>query len=280
MKVWKKVLWLWLVALSVNAASEQRQQGPIALDGHFIQGGMVLGSAPQGSQIRLNGKALRLTDDGRFVFGFGRDEALSHQLDWRSGGHSGQMAIIINKREYDIQKVNGVASKYVNPDPSVEARIKEDNRKLAEARKRDESLGYFLQPFIWPAEGRLSGVYGSQRIFNGEPRNPHYGLDLSAPTGTPVYAPAGGVVTLVEPDMYFSGGTLIVDHGHGLSSTFIHLSKIEVKEGQRVAQGELIARIGATGRVTGPHLDWRVNWFSTRLDPQLLVPPHPAQKRK
>lgn len=280
MKVWKKVLWLWLVALSVNAASEQRQQGPIQLDGYFTQGGMVLGSAPKGSQISLNGAPLRLTDDGRFVFGFGRDEALSHQLGWRSGGQSGQMAITINKREYDIQKVNGVASKYVNPDPSVEARIKEDNRKLAAARKRDEELEYFLQPFIWPAEGRLSGVYGSQRIFNGEPRNPHYGLDLSAPTGSPVYAPAGGVVTLVEPDMYFSGGTLIVDHGHGISSTFIHLSKIEVKEGQRVAQGELIARIGATGRVTGPHLDWRVNWFSTRLDPQLLVPPHPPQKRK
>lgn len=281
MKVWKKVLWLWLAALTAEAASEQRQQGPIVLDGHFIQGGMVLGTAPKGTQLTLNGKALRLTGDGRFVFGFGRDEPLSHQLSWHRPGQSGQMAITINKRKYDIQKINGVASKYVNPDPNVDARIKEDNRKLAAARKRDENLGYFLQPFIWPAEGRLSGVYGSQRIFNGEPRNPHYGLDLSAPTGAPVYAPAGGLVTLVEPDMYFSGGTLIVDHGYGLSSTFIHLSKIEVKAGQRVEQGDLIARVGATGRVTGPHLDWRVNWFSTRLDPQLLVPPRSdTQKRK
>jgi murein DD-endopeptidase MepM/ murein hydrolase activator NlpD len=130
-------------------------------------------------------------------------------------------------------------------------------------------------PFIWPVTGRISGVYGSQRILNGKPKRPHYGVDIAAPTGTPVKAPADGVVSLVHNDMFYSGGTLIVDHGHGLSTTYMHLHKILVKKGQRVKQGDVIAQVGATGRVTGPHLHWGMNWFDTRLDPSLLVPPMP-----
>lgn len=275
MKGLKRALWLLLASsCSVLAVDgEVRQNGPVTLRGHFVQGGMVIGSAPAGTTVTLDGKPLRQTRDGDFVFGFGRDEGVAHTLSWTTHNQSGQMAVTITERDYDIQRVNGVASKYVNPAPEVEARIKEDNRRLGEARRRDEELSDFLMPFIWPAAGPISGVYGSQRIFNGEPRNPHYGLDIKAPEGAPVYAPAGGIVTLVEPDMYFSGGTLIVDHGHGISSTFIHLSKIEVSVGQRVEQGQLIAKVGATGRVTGPHLDWRINWFGVRLDPQFVVPP-------
>ena len=133
----------------------------------------------------------------------------------------------------------------------------------------------FLAGFIWPLQGPITGVYGSQRILNGEPRRPHFGVDVAAPTGTPVVAPADAIVTLVHPDMYFSGGTLIMDHGHGLSSTFIHLHKVLVEEGQVVKQGDVVAEVGATGRVTGPHLDWRMNLFTVRIDPELLVPPMP-----
>ena len=151
-------------------------------------------------------------------------------------------------------------------------RIRQDNVLLGKARKIQTDNANFMQDFIWPAQGPISGVYGSQRVFNGEPKNPHYGLDVAAPVGTPVYAPAGGVVTLWVSDMYYSGGTMIIDHGLGVSSTFLHLSKSHVAEGDTVEQGQLVAEIGATGRVTGAHLDWRINWFSERLDPQLLVP--------
>jgi len=144
-------------------------------------------------------------------------------------------------------------------------------RQIAKARATRSQLSDFLDDFILPAQGRISGVYGSQRVFNGEPRRPHFGLDVANKVGTPVIAPVGGIITLAEDDMYYSGGTLIMDHGFGVSSTFIHLSKIHVTAGQRVEKGELIAEIGATGRVTGPHLDWRVNWYRERLDPALLL---------
>lgn len=144
------------------------------------------------------------------------------------------------------------------------------------ARRTDDPRLDFMQSFIWPSIGPISGVYGSQRILNGQPRRPHFGVDVAAPTGTPVRAPAAGIITLAHPDMYFSGGTVILDHGHGVSSSFLHLSRIHVQVGQRVEQGELIAEIGATGRVTGPHLDWRMNWFGQRIDPALLVGAMPA----
>lgn len=274
MKGWRKGLLLSVVlTLTLDVSAEVRHLGPLALDGQWQQGGMVIGKAPQGTQVWLNDQPLRVAASGEFVFGFNRDEGTSVRLRWQQAGKQGQGNLAVAARSYDIQRVNGVASKYVTPDPKVAARIKEDNRKVAEARSRDDARLDFLPGFIWPAQGRVSGVYGSQRIFNGEPRNPHFGLDIAAPEGAAVVAPAAGVVSLTEPDLYFSGGTLIVDHGHGISSTFIHLSAIEVKPGQRVVQGQKIARVGSTGRSTAPHLDWRVNWFQVRLDPALLLPP-------
>ena len=156
-------------------------------------------------------------------------------------------------------------------------RIKNDNRIVALARKRNDARTDFDKGFIWPVKGRITGVYGSQRVFNGVPKRPHFGIDIAAPTGTKVLAPAGGIVTLAEDDLYYSGGTLIIDHGHGLSSTFIHLHKNLVKVGDRVEQGDAVAEVGATGRVTGPHLDWRMNWFKHRIDPELLVKHLPMQ---
>jgi murein DD-endopeptidase MepM/ murein hydrolase activator NlpD len=160
------------------------------------------------------------------------------------------------------------------------ARIHRESASIKEARAKDDARTDFLKGFIWPAKGRITGVYGSQRILNGEPRRPHYGLDIAAPVGTLVVAPASGIVTLTTPNMFYSGGTLILDHGHGLSSTFIHLHRILVKEGQYVRQGDVIAEIGATGRVTGAHLDWRINLFKRRLDPQLILKAMPSSAKQ
>ncbi len=243
------------------------------LMGELTQGSMIRGKVSPGTQVWLNDKKIEVSQAGDFVFGFGRDAKLSHKLVWQSPDmtEADSMPVKISQREYKIDRIEGVAQKYVSPPEEVLERIRGDNRAIGNARKTFSQRTDFLDDFILPAQGRISGVYGSQRVFNGEPKRPHFGLDVANKTGTPVIAPVGGVVTLAEDDMYYSGGTLIIDHGFGVSSTFIHLSKIHVENGQTVKQGDLIGEIGATGRVTGPHLDWRINWFSERLDPQLLL---------
>ena len=236
-------------------------------------GALVRGVADSpGTTISLDGKPLKISPNGDFVFGLGREATGSIDISWQAAGKSGLKSYTLPSREYDIQRIDGLPQNMVTPDEAVLTRIRKDNQQVAQARAGDSDFSYFMQSFIWPAEGPLSGIYGSQRVLNGEPRRPHYGVDIAAPTGTPVIAPADGVVTLFVPDMYFSGGTLIIDHGHKVSSTFIHLHKAHVKEGDAVKQGQLIAEVGATGRVTGAHLDWRINWGRVRVDPQLLVP--------
>lgn len=184
--------------------------------------------------------------------------------------------ISIKPRQYDIQRIDGLPPKKVTPTAKADlARIRADIALVRKVRRRDDPRTDFDQPFIWPVLGRISGVYGSQRILNGNPRRPHFGVDIAVPTGTPVKAPADGVVSMAHDDMFYSGGTLIVDHGHGISTVYMHLSKILVAEGTQVRQGDVIAQVGATGRVTGPHLHWGMNWFETRLDPSLLVSPMP-----
>ncbi len=249
---------------------------PVVLQGPLTQGGMIIGQAPAGSQVSLDGRLLRVSVNGDFVFGFGRDHAPSAQLEVElPDGKRWQKTLSIASREYRVQRIDGLPRKQVSPDPEALRRIRAEGAMASKARKTDDPRLDFKQRFIWPSQGPISGVYGSQRILNGQPRRPHFGVDVAAPVGTPVRAPAAGIVTLAHPDMYFSGGTLILDHGHGVSSSFLHLSKLLVTVGQRVEQGDLIAEIGATGRVTGPHLDWRMNWFGARIDPQLLVGPMP-----
>jgi murein DD-endopeptidase MepM/ murein hydrolase activator NlpD len=222
--------------------------------------------------VLLDGTGVAISADGRFVIGFGRDETGVRVLEVTSpGGEIYRNNLQVRPSEYDIEVVDGLPPKTVTPGPEAAARIREDARKVATARQHRDNHAWYASGFSWPAKGRISGVYGSQRILNGEPRNPHFGLDIAAPEGTDVFAPADGLVTLVHPDMYYSGGTLILDHGQGLSSTFLHLSKILVEPGKLVKQGELIARIGATGRASGPHLDWRMNWLDRRVNPQPLV---------
>lgn len=244
----------------------------LRFEGKFAQGGLVTGFIQPGARVTIDGRAVRVSEDGVFLLGFSRDAKLESTLEiFFPDGRKSERRLKITRRNYKIQRIDGLPPRKVTPNAEDLKRIRKEYALVKAARRRDDPRTDFLPGFIWPASGRISGVYGSQRILNGEPRTPHFGVDVAAPVGTPVVAPAAGVVTLVHPDMFFSGGTLIIDHGHGLSSSFLHLSEVLVKEGQRVEQGEPIARIGATGRVTGAHLDWRMNLFDARIDPQLLV---------
>ena len=261
-------------AMAIMAAGPALAE--LQLEGPMTQGGLIFGQSEPGATAALNGEPLRVTADGRFVFGFGRDAAPTATLKvMLPDGRVTTRALEIAQREYRIQRIDNLPRNYVTPPDEVLARIRADREAAAKARATDRAETDFDSGFIWPATGPISGVYGSQRILNGEPRQPHYGVDVAGPVGTPVKAPADGVVTLAHPGMYFSGATLIIDHGHRLSSTFLHLDAITVKEGQAVRQGEVVARMGASGRVTGPHLDWRMNWRDQRIDPTFLVPPMP-----
>lgn len=246
----------------------------LQLEGSPIQSGLMRGQVSPGSQVSYGERQLKISPDGSFIFGFGRDVSLEQTLTLIDpDGTAHQQAITLKPRKYDIQKINGISKRMMSPSKADLRRIGQEAKRVAKARRKNSDRLNFQESFIWPVIGRISGIYGSQRILNGEPRRPHFGIDIAASTGTPVKAPAGGMVTMVHKGMFFSGGTLIVDHGHGLSSSFLHLDKILVQEGEQLSQGQIIAEVGATGRVTGPHLDWRINWFDQRLDPAFFVPP-------
>ncbi|KTD98179.1 M23 family metallopeptidase [Pseudoalteromonas sp. H71] len=270
----KSILSSLVVALvSVNSFA-------VELKGHLTQGGLVTGKLSDVKSVSLNDTQLKLSENGDFVFGFGRDAKVNHTLSWvDANGKKHTQELVITKRDYNIDKITGVAKKYVSPPKSVSERISREAVAVRKARAVNSDLTFFLDPVLKPAQGRISGVYGSQRYFNGEPRRPHFGLDIANKTGSPVYAPIGGTVVFAEPDLYYSGGTLILDHGHGITSTYIHLSKLDVNVGDKVKQGNKVAEIGATGRVTGPHLDWRFNWKGERLDPGLLMQDTLANKK-
>lgn len=252
----------------------------LTIRGQWQQGGTLFGSVTPGYSLQLDGRKVRTTSAGEFVFGLGADAPRQVTLILTDPqGRSEKRTYEVKQRQYQVQRVNGVEQKHVTPPPELLARIERENELTRKARLVDDDRTDFLQDFIWPLSGPITGVYGSRRVFNGTPRSPHYGLDIAAPTGAKVVAPAAGMVTLAEDDLFYSGGTLILDHGYGLSSTFLHLSKILVAVGDRIEQGQAIAEVGATGRVTGPHLDWRMNWFDVRLDPALLMEgkPMPAK---
>jgi murein DD-endopeptidase MepM/ murein hydrolase activator NlpD len=255
--------------------------GSLTLNGPLTQGALVFGRTDPGTRIALEGQEVRVAADGRFVIGFGRNAPARMTLEaaYADGAHETRK-LEIQPRSYPEQRIEGLPPKLVTPPKETLDRIRKENAMVAARKRRDTPVPYFESGFDWPLIGRISGVYGSRRVLNGKPRRPHYGVDIAAPTGTPVKAPADGVVALVHPGMYFSGKTLMLDHGHGLTSAFLHLSAIEVEEGQKVRRGETIARVGATGRVSGAHLDWRINWFSVRLDPQTTVPPMPWPQAK
>jgi murein DD-endopeptidase MepM/ murein hydrolase activator NlpD len=260
---------LALVAGTASAASQ-----PYSLRGIPEQGGVVFGHTDPAAAVALDGRKLLVTPQGDFVFGFDRDAGPDAELTVALPGAAPQVQrLAVRKRDWNIQRIEGLPPKLVNPPPETEQRIAREAELVKAARERDTAIGNFTEAFDWPAHGRISEVFGGQRILNGTPKTPHSGVDVAVPTGTPVHAPAGGIVSLAQPDLYFSGGTLMIDHGHGLSSVLIHLSKLLVKPGDRVQRGQVVALSGMTGRATGPHLHWSLLWFDAHLDAERLVPP-------
>ncbi len=251
------------------------------LEGPLMQGGLVVGTAAPGSQVIFDGQQVRVSPEGTFVIGFGRDAAQESVLTLRApGGREAARRLAIAERSRQVQRIDGLPKRQVTPPESVWKRIKAEQDMIVAVRRRDSALLLLRDGFAWPAQGRISGVYGSQRILNGKPKRPHFGVDVAAPKGTPVHAAAAGVVALMHDDMYYTGKTVMLDHGHGVTSVYIHMSKIVVRDGETVRQGQPIGAIGKSGRATGPHLHWGVYWGETPLDPALLVPPMPASAAK
>ena len=267
---------LWACA---SAAVAPPATPGVELKGSWQQGGVLMGRAAPGSTVSFNGRMLRVSPEGWFVIGLDRDEpAKALLVVAHTGVATVRREFDVAPRAYDIQRLDGLPDAQVNPPPEAQARIASDVAQVRTARARDSQRADFARGFIWPIVGRISGVFGSQRVLNGAPKQPHYGVDVAVPIGTKVRAPASGVVSLAVPDMYYTGGTLMIDHGHGLTSTLMHLDKVLVKEGEEVSQGQVVAESGMTGRATGPHLDWRVSWFDSRVDAQLLAGPMPASR--
>ncbi len=245
---------------------------PFALDGRLAQGGLLVGHVAPGAAVRLDGEAVKVAPDGRFVIGFGRDAPPAHLIEVvTANGATERHRLTVAARHYRIERVDGLPSKSVTLPPEYRERRARETGMVRAARAVVSDRLDWADGFVLPARGRISGVYGSRRILNGKPRWPHFGLDVAAPEGTAVVAPAGGIVRLAAPDFLLEGGIIIIDHGFGLSSTLMHLSRIDVAVGEEVAQGQQVGAVGATGRATGPHVDWRVNWRDERLDPGLLV---------
>jgi murein DD-endopeptidase MepM/ murein hydrolase activator NlpD len=240
------------------------------------QGSVVVARVDPHCRVEYAGRALRIADDGTFVFGLGRDAPPTVTLAVRDpAGRDLSRTLAVVPRAWQVERVDGVPQSTVTPAPDIAARIAREQARVAQARQRDDAREDFRFGFARPAKGRISGVYGSQRILNGTPKDPHFGLDIAAAAGTPAIAPAAGIVSFADPALYLTGGTVVIDHGHGLSSTFIHLSRVDVDVGQRIEQGQRFGAIGMTGRASGPHLHWGMNWFDVRLDPGLLVQPPP-----
>lgn len=264
-----------LFALLLAAAlplSAPTDDDVLEFEGEAVQGGMMVGQAPPGSSVKVDGNSVLTSDDGRFLVAFEREQTEPTRVEVTlPTGMRLERRLEPAPRNFDIQRIDGLPQEQVTPPESVLERIRNDARQARKARERRDARSDWSNGFDWPLTGPITGVYGSQRILNGEPRNPHWGIDIAAPTGTPVKAPAPGVVTLAHPDMYFSGGTLFIDHGHGLVSAFLHLDAIHVEAGEAIERGQVVAEVGATGRATGPHLDWRMNLRGVRIDPALLV---------
>lgn len=245
----------------------------VELRGELVQGALVLGHAMPGSEITLGEQRVGVTGEGLFALGFDRDAPATLPLVIKSpDGKVETQQLQIVPREYNIQRIEGIAKRIMNPSKENLKRIRQEALEVRRARARHLDRTDFAGEFHWPLKGPITGVFGSQRVYNGRPSRPHYGVDVAAATGTPVSTPAKGLVTLAHQGMFYSGGTLIIDHGYGVSSTLMHLSKILVNVGDEVKPGDIVAKVGATGRATGPHLDWRMNWFKSRIDPQRLVP--------
>ena len=247
------------------------QLNAIEFKGKFLQGHYILGLTDPTSKIIIDKKKVKVSKDGYFVFGIDRDRKFDLTITKIKDGKKEKIIKKVLKRKYNIQRIDGLEESKVTPPESVYKRIKEENNKIWKARAINSDLPFFKNQFIMPVEGIISGVYGSQRILNGKPRWPHYGIDIAAKQGTMIKSSGSGTVTMAEDDLYYTGGTIIMDHGHGISTIYSHLETVMVSIGDKINQGDIIGTVGSTGRSTGPHLDFRVNWFQTRLDPMSVL---------
>lgn len=265
--------WAVVAALALSLAAPAgagRQR--IVFPQRVSQGALVFGKVPPGSEVRYGGRTLRVTAYGTVVIGIARDQPGPVQVEVTAPGRApARVEIAVAARDWPVERVDGVPPATVAPPPEIAARIAREQARVAAVRERDEARTDFVRPFAWPLQGRISGRFGNQRVYNGQPGSAHSGMDIAAPAGTPVLAPAGGVVSFADPDLYLTGGTVVLDHGHGVSSNFLHLSRLEVKAGDRVEQGQPIGAVGATGRANGPHLHWGMSWFQVRIDPLLVL---------
>ena len=243
----------------------------VVLTGNFIQGGLVIGKTNSSALINFKNRELRKSKDGLFVIGFGRDYPQNANLTLEVNKKLITKSFKIQKRIYKTQKINGLQKKMVTPPKFFWDRIKKENKIIKKVRSLNSNVDFVFQKFTWPAQGIITGVFGSQRILNDKPKRPHYGIDIAAKKGATVVSPTESIVRMAEKDLYYTGGTIMLDHGHGLTSVYSHLSSISVKVGDKILKNQKIGEVGSTGRSTGPHLDWRVNWFDQRLDPLLLL---------
>lgn len=244
----------------------------LELEGNFTQGGLVFGKLENNAKVYFDDQNIPVDKDGNFLFGFKRKHKSQSIIKViYDSGKILSKKINISERRYKIQKINNLDQNKVTPPKSYYDRIKKETALIKKAKKIFFNLSYYKAGFIMPVEGIITGVYGSQRILNGEPKRPHYGIDIANKKGTSIVSPSDGIVVLVENNLYFSGGTIIISHGLGLTSSLLHLSEILVKVGEKVHIGQEIGKVGSTGRSTGPHLDWRMEINGTRVDPQLLI---------
>lgn len=264
------------VVLGITGLAAAANPTTIRLADRMQPGGLAIGHAIPGSVVHVDGRRVRVSDDGRFVFGVGRDAEGSVEVRIKPlKGEEVRRLVSIDKRDYRIQRIDGLPIRKVEPNPDDQAKIEADWILLNAAKSTDSDALAFVDQAVWPVTGRISGVFGSQRILNGKPRSPHRGVDVAARQGTAVNAMLDGTVTVASKDMYFTGGTVMVDHGHGIQSLYAHLASIDVQVGQRLARGDPLGTIGATGRATGPHLHLSLYWFETALDPALILGPMP-----
>ena len=260
----KKILLTLAILLPLEVSA-------IEFIGNFSQGNYILGKTEPNTKIIVNKTEVRVSKDGYFVFGIDRDRKYDLVITKISNGKKEKIVKKILKRKYKIQRIDGLPENKVTPPESVYKRIKAENNRIGEARAINSELNFFKDKFIMPVDGIITGVYGSQRILNGKPKWPHYGIDIAAKQGTEIISSATGVVTMAEDDLYYTGGTIIMDHGHGISTIYSHLENVLVSVGDKINQGDIIGTVGSTGRSTGPHLDFRINWFQTRLDPMSVL---------
>ena len=267
-----------VVLVSLSTLTFASAHAEIQLSGEIKQGGLIIGKTQANNSVKLNKKNLTVSPQGDYVFAFSRDDKTQYTLTVTSpSGKVETKTFTPAKRDYKISRVEGISKKIMNPNKKANIRAGQDRAAMVKVRKISSDLTDFSQGFIAPRSSRITGVYGSQRFYNGVPKNPHFGVDYAGAIGAPVKAPASGTILLWVPDMFYSGGTLVIDHGHGITSNFLHLSASMVQVGDKVKQGQVIAKVGNSGRVTGPHLDWRMNWHNVRFDPQLAMKINPIK---